>query len=72
MTTPRVPNLAIDDELKRAGVSKPINPAPTCRFLERCPWAADVCHNNEHPPLEEKAPGHWAACWHAERAQELT
>jgi oligopeptide/dipeptide ABC transporter ATP-binding protein len=44
-------------------VSKPINPAPTCRFLERCPWAAEVCHQNEHPPLEEKSPGHWVSCY---------
>jgi peptide/nickel transport system ATP-binding protein len=47
----------------KGSVSKPINPAPTCRFLERCPWAAQVCHDNEHPPLEEKAPGHWVACY---------
>lgn len=47
----------------KGSVSKPINPAPTCRFLERCPWAADVCHNNEHPPLEQKAPNHWVACY---------
>jgi oligopeptide/dipeptide ABC transporter ATP-binding protein len=47
----------------KGSVSKPINPAPVCRFLERCPWAADVCHSNEHPPLEEKAPGHFVACY---------
>lgn len=44
-------------------VSKPINPPPLCRFIERCPWAAEVCHNNPHPPLEEKARDHYVACY---------
>ncbi|MDX1658952.1 MAG: ATP-binding cassette domain-containing protein [Nitriliruptorales bacterium] len=44
-------------------VSKPINPPPLCRFIERCPWAADVCHNNQHPPLEEKSKDHYVACY---------
>jgi oligopeptide/dipeptide ABC transporter ATP-binding protein len=45
------------------GVKAAIDPAPLCRFLERCPISADVCRNNPHPPLEEKAPGHSAACY---------
>ena len=44
-------------------------PSPThfpsgCRFRPRCPLAAEECH--EEPPLEEKSPGHFAACWFAE------
>ena len=42
-------------------------PSPTywptgCRFHPRCPLAIDICPR-EQPPLEEKRPGHWSACW---------
>ena len=47
----------------KGGVSKPINPPPRCRFFERCPIATARCAREDHPPLEEKAPGHWAACY---------
>ncbi len=40
----------------------PINPPPGCRFASRCPLAQDRCRREE-PPLVEKQPGHWAACW---------
>jgi peptide/nickel transport system ATP-binding protein len=33
-----------------------------CRFHPRCPHAIDRCPK-EQPPLEEKRPNHWAACW---------
>jgi peptide/nickel transport system ATP-binding protein len=32
-----------------------------CVFAGRCAMARDVCHHVA-PPLEEKAPGHFAAC----------
>jgi peptide/nickel transport system ATP-binding protein len=51
----------------KGGISKAVNPDPTCRFLERCPWAEQVCRDNEHPPLEEVAPGHFVACYVAAR-----
>ncbi|QBI21754.1 ABC transporter ATP-binding protein [Egibacter rhizosphaerae] len=51
----------------KGGVSKPIDPEPTCRFLARCPWADTYCETHEHPPLEELAPRHRVACYHAER-----
>jgi oligopeptide/dipeptide ABC transporter ATP-binding protein len=35
-----------------------------CRFADRCPRADDGCRAAE-PPLEELAPGHFAACWKA-------
>jgi peptide/nickel transport system ATP-binding protein len=47
----------------RGSIAKAVNPAPRCRFYERCPLAAQVCADNDHPPLEEKAPAHWAACY---------
>ncbi|MGH6943896.1 MAG: ABC transporter ATP-binding protein [Geminicoccaceae bacterium] len=44
-------------------------PIAACRFAPRCPLATDLCRTRD-PPLEIKAPGHLAACWHAERAME--
>jgi oligopeptide/dipeptide ABC transporter ATP-binding protein len=45
------------------GVRAAVDPAPECRFLERCPQRTDVCRSNPHPPLEEKGPGRFAACY---------
>jgi peptide/nickel transport system ATP-binding protein len=44
-------------------VTAPVDPPPHCRFYDRCPMAAEICRINPHPPLEEKAPGHLAACY---------
>ncbi len=45
-------------------VPSPISPPPGCRFASRCPKATGQCAA-EVPPLEQKAPGHLAACWHS-------
>jgi oligopeptide/dipeptide ABC transporter ATP-binding protein len=42
-------------------IPNPVNPPAGCRFHTRCPYVQDVCRV-QPPPLEEKAPGHWAAC----------
>ncbi len=47
----------------KGGISKAINPDPVCRFIERCPIAADICHTSDHPPLEDKGGGHYVACY---------
>ncbi len=39
---------------------------PGCRFAPRCPLASAKCIE-AYPPLEDKAPGHKAACWHSDR-----
>jgi peptide/nickel transport system ATP-binding protein len=39
------------------------NLPPGCAFAPRCPRADARCVA-ENPPYEEKAAGHWAACWH--------
>jgi oligopeptide transport system ATP-binding protein len=45
----------------RGDVPSPINPPRGCHFHTRCPIAIAACKEID-PPLEEKAPGHWAAC----------
>ena len=37
-----------------------------CLFAPRCALAQARCRE-AYPPLEERAPGHWAACWEADR-----
>lgn len=43
-------------------VPSPLNPPSGCRFHTRCPLAEDHCRV-EAPPLVEKNPDHFAACW---------
>jgi peptide/nickel transport system ATP-binding protein len=47
----------------KGGISKPIDPQPRCRFYDRCPLAAQVCADNDHPPLEDKGTEHYVACY---------
>jgi oligopeptide/dipeptide ABC transporter ATP-binding protein len=37
-----------------------------CSFAPRCGFATDQCRTAS-PPLAQHRPGHWIACWHAER-----
>ena len=37
-----------------------------CIFAPRCTLATDQCRA-DYPPLAEHRPGHWVACWHADR-----
>ena len=39
---------------------------PGCSFAPRCGFATDRCRG-EAPVLEQQRPGHWVACWHADR-----
>ena len=41
-----------------------------CAFAGRCPMATDVCRSVA-PAVEEKTPGHWAACHYAEQVAEM-
>ncbi|WP_338050982.1 ABC transporter ATP-binding protein [Roseicella aerolata] len=42
---------------------------PGCSFAPRCAFATPICQQAV-PPLEQHRPGHWAACWNAERVLE--
>jgi oligopeptide/dipeptide ABC transporter ATP-binding protein len=37
-----------------------------CSFAPRCSFATEECRQTP-PPLQEHRPGHWVACWHADR-----
>lgn len=42
-------------------VASAVDPAPACRFRERCPFRRDRCDRDE-PRLEQAAAGHLVAC----------
>jgi peptide/nickel transport system ATP-binding protein len=42
---------------------------PGCIFAPRCAYATTRCRQS-YPPLEQKAGGHWVACWEADRLAE--
>jgi ABC-type dipeptide/oligopeptide/nickel transport system ATPase component len=39
---------------------------PGCPFVARCGFATETCHR-AMPEFEEKQPGHFAACFYADR-----
>jgi len=43
-------------------VPNPLEPPTGCRLQTRCPHESRHCRT-EAPPLEEREPGHWTACW---------
>ena len=43
-------------------VPSPVDPKPGCRFAARCRYATERCFE-EDPPLVEKTPGHFVACF---------
>ncbi|MFV0413694.1 MAG: ABC transporter ATP-binding protein [Oscillospiraceae bacterium] len=52
----------IEKEILLGEVPSPVDPPPGCRFAPRCKYATEMCRYAE-PPLEERSPGHWVACF---------
>ncbi len=76
------PSASRDRIVLTGDVPSPANPPSGCVFHPRCPHPAkDAACSAIVPPLEEKAPGHWAACikqpptsvpWHAQQQAGAT
>ncbi|HET7128259.1 MAG TPA: ABC transporter ATP-binding protein [Gaiellaceae bacterium] len=48
-------------EIRRGSAAAAVDPAPGCRFVDRCPLAIDLCRR-ETPELVEAEPGRIARC----------
>jgi peptide/nickel transport system ATP-binding protein len=66
---PRAP-LGVDAETDRGEPPKVIDPAPGCRFRQRCPVAIEACESIT-PQLLPIADGHEAACHVAQSGAEV-
>lgn len=66
-----IPDPDTEEQKKRirleGEIPSPVNPKPGCRFVTRCRYATEKCHQ-ETPKLEELVPEHFVAC---HRAKEL-
>jgi peptide/nickel transport system ATP-binding protein len=67
---PRLDLIRGTDEHERLqeipGIVPALSDLPTgCAFAPRCKFADEKCIA-EYPVFEQKNPGHWAACWHAD------
>ena len=60
-----IPDPEIQKDRKRivlqGDVPSPIDPKEACRFVDRCPYAIDICHKKVPEFLEVK-PRHFSAC----------
>ncbi|MGB8451019.1 MAG: oligopeptide/dipeptide ABC transporter ATP-binding protein [Anaerocolumna sp.] len=59
-----IPSVDIHNQTKReilhGEITSPINPKPGCRFIARCPYAADACQQVQKQ--EKISPGHYVTC----------
>ena len=62
-----IPDPQVEAERKplvlEGDVPSPVDPPPACHFHTRCPWATEICSEDE-PPLAEYESGQSAACHH--------
>ena len=65
-----IPDPEADAQRKRVilegDVPSPANPPSGCRFRTRCPFAEEVC-SQSRPEFREIRPGHFVACFFAEK-----
>ena len=75
-SVPRLGSSLVDNDKARLAEIPGVVPSlkegiPGCIFAPRCAYVTPYCREN-YPPLEEKAAGHWVACWEADRIAEAT
>lgn len=56
------PMLRKDRQILQGEVPSPVDPLPGCRFYPRCGYAEPICKEQD-PPLIERTPGHYVACF---------
>lgn len=64
---PRLDGTATRARLREVAgiVPSPLEAPPGCAFAPRCTFSDNQCRHHR-PELEEKRPGHYAACWHTD------
>jgi oligopeptide transport system ATP-binding protein len=62
------PDIAMERKhiILEGDIPSPAHPPVGCNFNTRCPYAEDICFNEE-PEFTEVKPDHWAACHFADR-----
>jgi oligopeptide transport system ATP-binding protein len=62
-------NAAREPIVLEGDVPSPVDPPSGCRFHTRCPWATEIC-SEEEPPLADYGTGQAAACHHPRNVDE--
>ena len=60
---PRLDKPSVPLRTIRGSSPNPVDLPDQCAFVARCPKATNYCRLSPRPPLEEKSPGHFVACY---------